>query len=100
MGWLVVLLVDKREYSIIYIFGLNIALIFSVLYLIQSVGVIRFFFRKKGLPQFLIPLSFFIILFLGSNFILFFFIILIGVGAIDFWADFRKLGGKNKIELK
>ena len=96
LGWLTVLLVDKREYYIIYIIGLNVALIFSVFYLIQSIGIVSFFLKKKGLPQFLIPLSFFIILLLGLKIVLFLSIILVGIGAIDFWADFRKIGTTHK----
>jgi uncharacterized protein YybS (DUF2232 family) len=96
LGWLIVLLVDKREYYIIYISGLNIALIISVLYLIQSIGIFKFFLKKKGLPQFLIPLSVLVILFLGLKIVLFLSIILVGIGAIDFWADFRKIGNAGK----
>lgn len=96
LGWLTVLLVDKREYYIIYITGLNIALIFSVFYLIQSIGIVSFFLKKKGLPQFLIPLSLFIILLLGLKIVLFLSIILVGIGAIDFWADFRKIGNTHQ----
>lgn len=96
LGWLTVLLVDKREYYIIHITGLNIALIFSVFYLIQSIGIVKFFLKKKGLPQFLIPLSLFIILLLGLKIVLFLSIILVGLGAIDFWADFRKIGNTDK----
>jgi uncharacterized protein YybS (DUF2232 family) len=92
LGWLAVLLVDKSEYAIIYITGLNIALIFSVLYLIQSLGIVKYFLIKKGLPLFIIPLTLITILFLGLKVTLFISIILSSVGAIDFWADFRKLG--------
>ena len=99
LGWLIVLLVDKREYYIIYISGLNIALIISVLYLIQSIGIFKFFLKKKGLPQFLIPLSLLVILFLGLKIVLFLSIILVGIGAIDFWADFRKIGNASKTQL-
>ncbi len=92
LGWLAVLLVDKSEYAIIYITGLNIALIFSILYLIQSLGIVKYFLIQKGLPLFIIPVTLITILFLGLKVTLFISIILSSVGAIDFWADFRKLG--------
>lgn len=96
LGWLAVLLVDKSEYAVIYITGLNIALIFSVLYLIQSLGIVKYFLIKKGLPLFIIPLTLITILFLGLKVTLFISIILSSVGAIDFWADFRKLESAYK----
>lgn len=91
-GWLVVLLVDKNGYGPLHAAGLNLALIMTVLYLIQSLGIIKHFMLKKGWPTYLVPAVLVLFLLLGVEFFMFFLIILSGVGIIDFWADFRKLG--------
>ncbi len=90
-GWLTVLLINKNEYYFPYMIGLNVALILSVLYLIQAFGILKFTLIKKGLPTLIMPLSIFIILLFGIEYILFVLIILSGIGVIDFWVDFRKL---------
>lgn len=89
-GWILVLLADKSRFYYLHTAGLNLGLAFSVLYFIQSIGIIKYFLNNKGLPNFLIPLSFTVILILGVEAILFFSVILASMGALDFWADFRK----------
>jgi len=46
IGWGSVLLIDKTQYEIAYLIGLNAALMASFLYLIQALGVIKFFILK------------------------------------------------------
>ncbi len=95
-AWLTVLLVDSADYKSIYIISLNLGLILSVFYLIQSFGIIKHLLLKKGLPTFILPLSIFIIILIGIEYLLFVFIILSSLGALDFWADFRKLEAKKE----
>jgi hypothetical protein len=90
-GWMAVLLVDKTAYEFIYIAGLNIALIFSCLYFIQAIGIIKFFMIQKGFSPY-IMLAAVPLMFLGAEYALFFSVMLASFGAIDFWADFRKMG--------
>ncbi len=101
-GWLAVLLLDSAKYHFPYVIGLNAALILSVLYIIQAFGIIKYFMAKKGLPTLILPVFIIIILFLGIEYILFVLVILSSLGALDFWADFRKLDAKieNKEDLK
>ncbi|MBN1532647.1 MAG: DUF2232 domain-containing protein [Spirochaetes bacterium] len=71
--------------------GLNIALAASVLYLVQALGVVKFLLVKRGLPAFLLPLILAITLIAGFAVLGFVLVLLAGLGALDFWADFRKL---------
>ncbi|MCU0822981.1 MAG: YybS family protein [Spirochaetes bacterium] len=87
-GWIAVLLVDENRYHIFYIIGLNTALVLSALYLIQALGIIKFFLIKKGLPTLILPVLIIIILFFGIEYLIFALIILASLGALDFWADF------------
>ena len=91
LGWLGFMLADETAHYPVYAASLNIALIFSTLYVVQALGIIKFFLIKKGLPLFILPLILFVIVSLFMEMIVFFLIIFAGIGAIDFWADFRKL---------
>ncbi len=95
-GWLVVLLVDEESYRAVYLIGLNCALCFSSLYLVQALGIARFYLEKKGAPLFFLPLAVFVVLLLGVEALLFVSIVLLSIGALDFWADFRKLEARGK----
>ena len=70
---------------------MNIALIASVFYFIQAIGVIKFYILKKGWPTYTLPMMFMMILVLGGGGIVFFSVLLAGFGSLDLWADFRKL---------
>ncbi len=98
-GWLVVLLVDRQSYYPLYVAGLNSALSFSVLYLLQAMGIAKFFMNKKGIPPYILPVSLLILLFFGMEIVLFISIILLSIGALDFWADFRKLEPQSKKQV-
>lgn len=94
-GWFVVLLADPKDLALAHHAGLNGALIASLLYVLQALGVIKFFLMKKGIPVFLLPLTLFIIMIAGIPFVLFFMIMLVSFGALDLWADFRKLRARS-----
>ncbi len=94
-AWAVVLLVDKKYY-VIYVTGLNAGLILSCIYLLQSIGIIKYFFKKRNIPFAVIPVFMLLLLFVGIEYFLFVLIFLSGIGVIDFWADFRKLNTENK----
>ncbi len=91
------LLVDSVNYRLIYSLGLNAMLITAVLYALQALGVIKFMIIKRGLPNYLFPLLFLIILILGIEVLVFTSVLLAGFGTLDFWADFRKLGENNEL---
>ncbi|HSV97290.1 MAG TPA: DUF2232 domain-containing protein [Spirochaetota bacterium] len=96
VGWLAVLLVDEEGYRAVYVIGLNCALCFSALYLVQALGIARFYLDKKGAPPFILPLAAFVVLLLGVEALLFVSVVLLGIGALDFWADFRKLEARGE----
>ena len=93
------LLIDKSNYSVLYSAGLNIALVAALLYFMQALGVVKFFMIKRGVPGYVLPLAAAGMLIHGhvrsrcSCLIM-----LAGVGALDVWADFRKLTPKSKPE--
>lgn len=95
-GWGIFLLLDKIQFPVITVFALNIALAASVLYIIQALGIIKFFIIKKGLPVIMLPLVILTLLILGPSILVFAMILLIGFGTLDLWGDFRKL--KYEIE--
>lgn len=90
-GWLGFLLIDGAAWRIPYALALNVALIFSMLYVVQAWGIIKFFMMKRGIPLFVLPLALFIVVSVFVEILVFFLIIFASIGAIDFWADFRKL---------
>jgi hypothetical protein len=90
-AWFVVLLVDRSKNDYLYLAGLNIALILSSYYLIQAFGIIKFILHKRRMPFSLLPAAILLFLFFGIEYFIFILIILSSIGAIDFWADFRKL---------
>ena len=91
-GIAIMLYFDINVDSITFIIGLNAVLIAAALYFLQAVGVIGFFLSKKGLPLYIIPIFFVLLLFTGINVMIFITIMLAGFGALDMWADFRKVG--------
>jgi len=90
VGWLVVLLVDAGQFPYLHQAALNLGLIMAVFYVIQGTGIVKFFLISRGWPLFLLPLIFLVSLMLGPAVILFVLMMFLGLGAIDFWVDFRK----------
>ncbi len=99
-GWGLFMLLDKTSYPVISVAALNIALAGSVLYIIQALGILKFFIIRKGMPTVLIPLLIFTLLILGPSVIMFSMIILLGIGTLDLWGDFRKLNPKIERNIK
>jgi hypothetical protein len=95
-GWGLIMMLDKTKYPAITVPALNVALAASVLYIIQALGIVKFFIIKKGMPVILLPLMILLILILGPSVTMFVMIVLIGIGTLDLWGDFRKL--KPEIE--
>lgn len=95
-GWLVVLLVDGTRYRAVYVPALNLALCFSVLYLVQALGIVSFFLKKMGVPGLVLPMAVLLLFLLGLEAMIFVSIILLSIGALDFWADFRKLDARGE----
>jgi hypothetical protein len=91
------LLIDKSNYPVLYSAGLNIVLISALLYFTQALGIIKFLLMKRGMPAYALPLMVAMGLLLGI-FAMFLFVVLAGVGALDVWADFRKLAKKSEPE--
>jgi hypothetical protein len=94
-GWLSFLVVDKSEYEILYLAGLNIGLIVSALYLVQALGVVRFLLIKKNKPVHIFTLTLILTFILSVEAFVFIIILLTGFGTLDLWADFRKLDIKS-----
>lgn len=91
LGWLGFMLIDGVAWHAPYALALNVALIFSMLYVVQAAGIFKFFLVKRGIPLFVLPLALFLVVSVFIELIIFFLIIFASIGAIDFWADFRKL---------
>jgi hypothetical protein len=52
---------------------------------------------KKGLPRYLLPLLIITIVFLGVEVLVFTSVMLAGLGTLDFWVDFRRLGDNKDL---
>lgn len=70
----------------IKIAGLNMLVVLLFFYLFQGLSIINFYFNKKSTPVFVRILGYFLIF--AQQFLL---LLVIGLGLIDVWADFRKL---------
>ena len=99
-GWGIFMLLDKTLHPLISIVALNIALAASTLYIIQALGIIKFFLIKKGLRVIILPLTVITLMILGPNVLMFAMIILIGIGTLDMWGDYRKLNPETERKIK
>ncbi len=95
-GWGGVILLNKNLWPGISIILLNMALITSLLYMVQALGIIKFKILQKGWPIYILPLTIFASFTFGSSAIIFMAVTLTGIGTLDLWADFRKLIPKNE----
>jgi uncharacterized protein YybS (DUF2232 family) len=66
-------------------FGLNLIIVVAVLYFCQGVAVVATWFHRLGLPRFLRMIGY-PLLFLNP-----FFFLIITLGLMDLWLDFRRL---------
>lgn len=99
-SWAVFLILDRSFSQLVNIVALNVALMLSVLYAIQALGIAKFFLIRKGLPPFILPLLILILLMLGIPAFTFVAILLTGIGTLDLWADFRKLTPEKERNIK
>jgi hypothetical protein len=90
-GWGVFMLLDSSLYPLLTVIALNAALAVSVLYIIQALGIIKFFILRKGWPVAILPLGIITLFLLGPSILIFIMVLLIGIGTLDLWGDFRKL---------
>lgn len=91
-GWGGFILLDSSIYPAFSITALNLALAVSALYVAQALGIIKYFMIGRGVPAIILPLLILTLLILGAPVIFFMTILLTGLGSLDLWADFRKLG--------
>lgn len=75
--------------------GKNILLVMTVVYFIQSLGILKFVLMKKRIPVFIMPL--FLLGMAIFSFQVFGFVamFLAGIGLLDIWADFRKFSPES-----
>ena len=100
-GLAVYLLFDKGDYELVHFAGLNVLLIAALFYFIQGLAVVKFLLLRRGKPTFIIVLIFVGLLFfgyIGLWALLFLSVLLTGLGALDLWADFRKLAKNDGIK--
>ena len=75
--------------------GKNILLVMTVVYFIQSLGILKFVLMKKRIPVFIMPL--FLLGMAIFSFQVFGFVVmfLAGIGLLDIWADFGKFSPES-----
>ena len=100
VGIAAMLFFDVEGDPVIFLMGLNAVLITAVLYFLQAMGIIGFFLIKKGLPLYIIPVLMGLLFFAGAYVVVFITIIFAGLGTLDLWADFRKIGNPESKKMK
>lgn len=88
-SWLTVLLAG--QYKFIWGIALNIGLILCLIYTIQGLAVISHFFERKQWPKIYGILLILFAVVLGFQVAFFVLTMLMGIGVIDFWMNFRKI---------
>lgn len=86
--WLVIIsgLLLIPPFTGVKIIGLNVLIIMLFLYLFQGLSVIHFYFDAKRVPTVIRLIGYFLIF--AQQFVM---LLVVGLGLIDVWADFRKL---------
>jgi uncharacterized protein YybS (DUF2232 family) len=86
--WLVIIpgLLVLLPVGEVKIVGLNVLIIMLFLYLFQGLSIINFYFNTKQVPTFIRAIGYFLIF--AQQFVL---LLVVGLGLIDVWVDFRKL---------
>ena len=72
------------------IFALNILLVVAACYFAQGLAIIAFFFHKNNVPRFLRGITYVLIVFQQI-----FTLMVVGLGLIDLWGDFRRSKKNN-----
>jgi uncharacterized protein YybS (DUF2232 family) len=74
--------------------SLNVLLVMTLLYFVQALGVLKHFLLKMRVPVIALPILFLILLSIQNEMIIAYSVmVLAACGALDLWADFRKLAG-------
>lgn len=89
ISWATVLL--GSSYQILWAIALNIGLILCVVYTIQGLSIVSFYFEKKQWPKLYGIVLLFVGMLLGFQVLFFILTMLMGLGIIDFWMNFRKI---------
>ncbi len=95
-GWLVWFFIAGGALSLlaqtnIRLWGLNVFLVVSAIYLLQGLAIVSFFFQHKNIPFFFRWLGYFLI---AIQQILM--IAIAAIGLFDIWVDFRKYFRKDQ----
>jgi len=93
------LLVDKTSIPVVHSAGFNLIMAMALLYVVQALGVAKYLLIQRGMPRVALPLGIALLVIAGIGATVFFFVILAGVGALDVWADFRRIGDAHKEKL-
>lgn len=89
VSWATVLLGNSNH--ILWAIALNIGLILCVIYTIQGLSIISFYFEKKQWPKLYGMVLLLVGMLLGFQVLFFIITMLMGLGIIDFWMNFRKI---------
>jgi len=88
-SWATVLLSSSDH--IVWAIALNVGLILCVVYTIQGLSIVSFYFEKKQWPKLYGVVLLFVGILLGFQVLFFIITMLMGLGIIDFWMNFRKI---------
>ncbi len=88
-SWAIVLFGTSGH--VIWAVALNIGLSLCVVYTIQGLSIISFYFEKKKWPKLYGIVLLFVGILLGFQVLFFILTMLLGLGIIDFWMNFRKI---------
>jgi Predicted membrane protein (DUF2232) len=76
----------------------NALIVVGMLYVIQGIGVSKYYLARGNIPTVLIPLFLVGLFFMGTiSYVVL--VLFAGFGAIDVWVDFRNLSGKKKPKI-
>lgn len=89
ISWATVLLGNSAH--VLWAIALNIGLILCVVYTIQGLSIVSFYFEKKQWPKLYGMVLLFMGVLLGFQVLFFIITMLMGLGIIDFWMNFRKI---------
>ena len=88
-SWAIVLFVDSSK--ILWAIALNIGLILCVVYTIQGLSILSYYFERKQWPRLYAILALVVAMLLGVQAFFFIVIMVMGLGIIDFWMNFRNI---------
>ncbi|MBN2284172.1 MAG: DUF2232 domain-containing protein [Deltaproteobacteria bacterium] len=76
----------------IRVVGFNMMIVLFLVYLLQGVAIVSYYFQQKNIPLFFRGFAYFMIF--AQQFLL---LVVIGLGIVDIWADFRKLNRSSQV---